>query len=90
MGAKRFNQEHKTHSAYHDPRVSGRVPVESWRALEGLGGFREGPGRSWRVWEGFLESPGESGRGSGRVLAGLGKVLGGGLGMVLGMVLRGS
>ena len=63
MGVERFNQEHKTHSAYHDPRVSGRVPGESWRALEGLGGFRD-----------ILEAPGESGNGSGTVLESLGGV----------------
>ena len=65
MGVVRSNQEHKTHPAYHDLRVSGKVPGESWRP--------------WRVCKGsgrVLEGPGESGSGSGRVLESLGTVLG--------------
>ena len=71
--------------------MSGRVPGESWRALEGLGSSGRvlgGPAESGSL--GFREGPGESGKGSGRVLEGLGKVLGGVLGKVLGGVLGGS
>ena len=49
LGAERLNQEHKTHSAYHDPKVSRRIPERSWMVREGPGVSGRGSGGSWRV-----------------------------------------